>query len=113
MKIILKDIEIKAYHGIYDIEKREGNKFSVDIELDIDAKLSAQTDNIADTLNYEDIYRIVREEMALSVNLLENVVYRIEKKINKEFPTAKNIRVAVAKYNPFRDGHVGRVVVMN
>ncbi len=111
MKIRLNNIQLKAYHGIYSKERTEGNTFSVSVEFDIDANRPAATDKIEDTVNYEDIYRIVREEMAIPSNLLENVVDRIYGKIKEAFGTVANLKVSVAKHNPFGDGNVDMVVV--
>lgn len=111
MKIRLNNIQLKAYHGIYPKERTEGNTFSVSVEFDIDANRPAATDKIEDTVNYEDIYRIVREEMAIPSNLLENVVDRIYGKIKEAFGTVANLKVSVAKHNPFGDGNVDMVVV--
>lgn len=111
MRIRLDNIQLKAYHGIYDVEREQGNSFSIDVAFDFDGELSATSDNIDDTINYEEIYRIVRNEMAITANLLENVAQRIYSKIKERFDNIYNIYVAVSKYNPFRDGNVDRVMV--
>lgn len=111
MTIHLDNIRLKAYHGIYDHERQYGNNFSVDVSFDIDAERSAISDDIADTVNYETVYKIVKDEMSFAANLLENVAYRIHKSIKKEFPAIDRLRVAVSKYDPFADGNVDRVTV--
>lgn len=111
MRIRLENIRLKAYHGIYPEERSQGNTFTVGVEFDIDARCSASTDNIEDTVNYEDIYAIVRHEMDIPANLLENVVNRIFRSIKNAFPTVDNLKVSVAKHNPFGDGNVEMVVV--
>lgn len=111
MRIRLDNIQLKAYHGIYDVERKQGNRFSVDVSFDFDGKQSATSDNIDDTVNYEAIYGIVRDEMAIAANLLENVAQRIYTKIKERFCNIDNLYVAVSKYNPFRDGNVDRVTI--
>lgn len=111
MRIQLNNIRLKSYHGIYERERIEGNLFSVDVAFDLDARKAAISDNIGDTVNYEDIYAIVRHEMDITANLLENVAQRICKKIEDSFDNIDNIHVAVSKYNPFGDGNVEKVTV--
>ena len=111
MRIRLDNIRLKAYHGIYDVEREQGNCFSVDVAFDFDGKLSAASDNINDTINYEVIYSIVRNEMAIVANLLENVAQRIYAKIKERFCNIDNLCVSVSKYNPFRDDNIERVTV--
>ena len=54
-KIALEGMEFFAYHGLYELERKEGNQFRVDIEIETDFTKGALSDEISGTLNYEDI----------------------------------------------------------
>ena len=112
MRINLRNINLKAYHGVYEIEKKEGNDFVVNISFDADLNRASMSDNLKDTINYERIYAIVRDDMSLVSDLLENVVSRIADNILLEFPQIKLLRVSLSKPNPFRDGVVEAVEVV-
>lgn len=111
MKINLKNIAIRANHGVYDFEKAEGNDFRVNVSFEADLSLSATTDQLSHTINYEEIYAIVKQEMSHTADLLESLVERIYQHILQKFPQISWLRVAVEKPNPFRDGNVEAVVV--
>lgn len=97
--IALEEIEIRGFHGVNDFEKREGNRFWVDVRVETLGPLP-DTDLIEDTLDYGNIYRIVEECFDGSVNLLETLVLRIGAKILTENPEAGTVTVRVSKLNP-------------
>lgn len=104
-------MEFYAFHGVYDEEKAEGNRFSVDVEFDADLNKAANSDDINDTLNYEIIYNFIADEMKIPSNLLENVVERVFYSIKSNFIEIKSLKVRVTKHNPPLDGKVQRVSV--
>lgn len=96
----LTGMEFKAFHGCLESERTEGNRFGVDVEYDYDLSAAAMSDDIADAVDYSMIYDIVRREMEIPSNLLENVAYRISVAVRKTFPSITSGRVTVTKYNP-------------
>jgi dihydroneopterin aldolase len=109
--IRLENMEFRAFHGIYPDEKKNGNTFSVDLELSANLQRAADTDNIDDTINYELIYSIIQQEMYITSNLLENVANRIYKSIKEHFPEISTLKVKVIKQNPPLNGKVHKVSV--
>ena len=105
-------MEFHAFHGIYPDEKKNGNKFSVDLEFKADLQRAAKTDDIDDTINYELIYNIIQQEMNIASNLLENVANRIYKAVKEHFPKILTLKVKVTKYNPPLNGKVQKVSVL-
>ena len=67
---------------------------------------AAQSDDLKDTVNYGEIYRIVKDEMSQPSDLLEHVAGRIIKAIAAEFPEFTNFSIRVSKRNPPVEGHV-------
>lgn len=102
--IELEGMEFKAYHGCLEHEKVRGNLFIVDFRGDLDLSAAAESDNLADTLDYGDIFSIVAEEMSVPSELLENVAGRIVKSIEKRFPQLISFSVRVSKRRPPVDG---------
>lgn len=100
-KIALKGIKFDAFHGVYEEERVKGNAFEVDVTVTTDFSPDALTDdNLVGTLDYEDIYRCVSEEMDTSSYLLEHVAYRIAKRLMKEFFQIEDVEIKVSKFNP-------------
>lgn len=96
----LNGMEFHAYHGCLESERRDGNRFRVDVEYDYDMTEAAKSDNLDYAVNYADIYNIVKEQMAVPSNLLENVAYRITEAVKRSFPKITSMTVTVTKFNP-------------
>lgn len=110
MTIRLQDIEMQAFHGVLPEEKKQGNVFRVNVSLQTPDTAGTKTDLIDDTINYQILYDIVRQEMAVPSNLLEHVAGRIRDAILRAFPNCK-LTVAVSKKNPPLGGHVAWATV--
>ncbi|MFN9862865.1 MAG: dihydroneopterin aldolase, partial [Bacteroidota bacterium] len=72
-KVVLEGLEFHAYHGVYPHERSSGNKFQVDISVETVFSDSAFRDELEGTINYEDLYAIVKAEMEKPSKLLEYV----------------------------------------
>ncbi len=102
----LDNMQFYAYHGCLEQERREGNDFSVDIAFDYDMERAARTDDLVHAVNYAQVYDIVKEQMAIPSNLLENVAWRIREAVLSAFPALTYLSVRVTKYNPPVEGRV-------
>lgn len=51
-RIELRGLTVRANHGVFDHERRDGQDFVVDITVWIDLKSAAASDDLADTLDY-------------------------------------------------------------
>lgn len=98
--IALEGMEFFAYHGFYEEERKVGNRFIVDLAVTLDLTQPAQTDKLSQTVNYEVLYNIVKEEMEIQSHLLENMAGRIVDKIYHKYPHIESITVSIAKQNP-------------
>ncbi len=110
-KIYVEGIKIYAYHGCFKEEALVGTNFLLDVELDVDLKKSALSDNINDTVNYQAVFQVVKNQMAIPSNLLEHVSNRIVDALFLEFPAIKKIKLKIAKLNVPLGGHVNSVAV--
>jgi dihydroneopterin aldolase len=112
MQIILENIEFFAYHGYYDEEQKIGNKYTVDICVEADLSKAAQSDKLADTINYEKLYQVVAEEIAKPTRLLEHIAQRIINSTFQKFGQVDSIKVCIAKHNPPVGGVCGKAKVI-
>ncbi len=106
-KIELCGMKFFAHHGCFHEEKVIGNYFTVDFAVWTDTSAAALSDDLDDTLNYQLIYDIVKEEMAVPSNLLEHVAGRILRRVRVAFPDVEKATVTISKLNPPLGGEVG------
>ena len=98
--VSLEGMAFFARHGFYEEERKLGNRYEVDIAVETPLENAALHDELADTVNYEGLYRIVREEMEKPSKLLEHVAGRILERICREFPAIHAVEVSISKFNP-------------
>ncbi|MCL7752730.1 dihydroneopterin aldolase [Polaribacter sp. Z022] len=110
--IQVNNIRLFTNHGCLDEEAKIGSEYRVDVEVKADLKKSAKSDKLADTVDYVHLNHIVKEEMAIRSELLEEVAQRILDRFFKEIPMIKKAKVAVAKINPPIGGNVAEVVII-
>ena len=99
-RVILEGLEFHAYHGIYPHERSSGNKFEVDVSVVTEIHDSAFQDDLSGTINYEDLYDVVKTEMGKPSKLLERVGHSIAGKILVAFPEAISVEISISKFNP-------------
>lgn len=104
--IALKNMHFYAYHGVLEQEKRMGNDFLVNVNFSADVSKSFQSDEVEDTINYAEIYELIKAEMAIPSQLLEHVAGRIFFGIKNLFPQIEALEVRLAKMNPPVSGEV-------
>lgn len=98
--ILLKEIRCYAYHGVAPQENLIGNEYIIDLKLKVDISKAAQTDKVADTVNYAEVHQVIMAEMAVPSKLLEHVGGRIVEKLFQQFPTLEEIELHLSKRNP-------------
>lgn len=104
--IELEGMEFKAYHGVLQSEKDNGNLFIVDFRGEVDMTRAVETDRIEDALDYSLIYNAVVKEMKTHSDLLEHIAGRIVKSIAAECPQLVSFSVRVSKRRPPVEGSV-------
>ncbi|MDD5793819.1 2-amino-4-hydroxy-6-hydroxymethyldihydropteridine diphosphokinase [Clostridium sp. HCP1S3_B4] len=106
-KIIVKDLEIFANHGVFKEEKVLGQKFVVDLELETDIKEAAAYDDLNKTINYGalslEVEKLLKEK---SYDLIETAADKVCKYILITYPSVKKCSVTLKK--PFAP--IGRSV---
>ncbi|MEA3479504.1 MAG: dihydroneopterin aldolase [Bacteroidota bacterium] len=109
--IALEQMEFYAYHGCFDEERIIGTWFLVDLYLETDTTEAEQSDNLETTVNYQEVYLLVRAEMAIKSSIIEHVAHRILKKIKEKYPMVSNARIKLRKMNPPLGGKLESVSV--
>lgn len=81
-KIVLRDMVFYGYHGVFEAEREIGQRFEVDVELHLDLRSAGRSDDLDSTVNYVDVYTVVKEiveerEFDLVESLAEAVAQEI------------------------------------
>lgn len=98
--IFLDSLRFFARHGVGEQETVVGNEFIIDLRLKVDIRHAMQTDDVADTVSYADVYTAVKEEMDIPSRLLEHVSGRIVRRLFRDFLQIEEITLKLAKRNP-------------
>ena len=98
--IFLRNVRFYAFHGVMPQEQKVGGEFLVDLQVGYPIEAAMQSDEVTDTLNYAELYELVKTEMSIPSQLLEHVAGRIVKSINERFPKVSSIDLKITKKNP-------------
>lgn len=97
-QIRIENLEVFCHHGVYKEENVLGQKFLVDAVLFLRTRKAGKTDELADSVSYGDVCRLITSEMKKQNDkLLERVAERLAQKILLEFPMVEKVSVEVKK----------------
>jgi len=97
-KLILSGMQFFGRHGVFAEEKAMGQKFIIDLEINLDLKKAGTTDEIAHTPNYADIYSRVKNIVTQKTfNLIEALAEAIAQDILSHYRVDQ---VTVKVYKP-------------
>ena len=99
-KISLEQMEFYAYHGCFKEEQIIGPDFLVDLFLETDTETAEKSDDLADTVNYQEVYLLVKKEMEIKSKLLEHVGRRILHAVKNQYPLVHGAEIKISKMNP-------------
>lgn len=98
--ICLRGLRFHAYHGVMAQERRVGNDYEVDVRLHVDVEKAMVSDDVADTVNYAEVFQVVRRQMARPGALLEHVAGRIAQALLDQWPQVADVTIVLTKRNP-------------
>lgn len=97
-KIVIKDLEIFAYHGVLPEEKRQGQTFIVTVELFLDLHDAGASDDLSETINYADVCDTISRAMTEEkYNLIEAAAESMAGTILLEYEKVKTVHVILCK----------------
>ena len=71
-------IECWGHHGVFEHEKRDGQRFVIDLTLGVDTRPAAGSDDLRDTVDYGSLVDEVARAVARDpVDLIETLAERI------------------------------------
>lgn len=96
--ILLEGLRFFGYHGIYPEERTLGQRFLVDVAVELDLRDAGAHDELDETVNYQALYTVVRAVVeGEPMMLIEAVADRAARLILESFPAITAVEVTVRK----------------
>lgn len=98
--ILLQGLRFHAYIGVGEQERQVGNDYVLDLRLGYPFADAMLSDEVADTLNYAEVFGAVSEIMQKPAKLLETAAGTIAQELFRRFPKTESIDLKLVKLNP-------------
>ena len=97
-KVIIKNLKVFSYHGVFDSEKREGQFFYVTAELFFDMRKAGLSDNLRDTLNYDEAAHLIYDVMTgEKYDLIEAAAENVAASLLLKFDILQKVKIRIDK----------------
>ena len=97
-RIVVAGMVFLARHGVNDWEKREEQRFEVDVELALDTRAAAAGDDLAKTVDYRGVYEIVQRVMdSTELELIESLAEAVARDVLAVNAAVEEVLVRVRK----------------
>ena len=98
-RICLTEIAMVGHHGYHRAEKELGQRFEIDVEMFVDISRAAESDELDDAVDYEQVYRLVEKVVGNErYSLLEALVADVADSIWEDFDI-EGLTVRIRKPN--------------
>jgi len=96
--ISIEGMEFYGYHGIFPEEKKLGQKFVIDLVMELDLMEAGKSDRLEDSINYPTVISLVEEIVcSRKYNMLEALAENIADEILTQFDIVQKAKVRVKK----------------
>ncbi|MEJ8574348.1 dihydroneopterin aldolase [Microbaculum marinum] len=97
-RIFLRGIVLFGHHGVFEEEKRLGQRFELDLDCRLDLSRAGRTDSVRDTADYGAIYETVRTVVEdMRFKLIEALAEEIARRLLAGFEAIQGVRVEIRK----------------
>lgn len=98
--IKIVQLEVFAFHGCKEQEKRDGQKFYIDADLYTDIRTPGISDDLNDTMNYATVCQFIDKFMKENrFNLIEAAAEQTVRALLQEFPKVRGVDFTIYKPN--------------
>ena len=96
LTIAVTNLHFFAHHGLYEEELLTGNEFVVNVYVSYEPAVNLIT-HLRDTINYAELYALIREEMQKNRKLLETLAMELAELIHQRFPAVLKADIEITK----------------
>jgi dihydroneopterin aldolase len=111
--ITINNIRLYAFHGCLEEEAIIGGNYIVDVKIYTDFSVAAKNDDLSGTVDYCEVFEIVKREMKIRSRLIEHAAHRISLALKKEIRGIDKVKIRLTKIAPPVNGNVGSVSVVS
>lgn len=98
--IFISGLKFHAPVGVLEQEKVVGNDIIVDLRIGYPFSEALQNDNLDNTLNYAEVYNLIKKDVHTPVSLLERLAGKIASDLQKTYPKITSLDIRITKKNP-------------
>ncbi|SDN84641.1 dihydroneopterin aldolase [Bacillus sp. OK048] len=111
-RIFVNQMEFYGYHGVFPEENKLGQRFIVDLMVQVDLKKAGETDELEYSVNYGELFLVCKEIVeGKPFKLIEAVAEKIATTVLEHFPLVLEATIKVIKPDPPIPGHYQSVAV--
>ncbi len=111
-KMIISRMEYYGRHGVFEEERRLGQRFYIGLELEMDLSAAGLADDLEKSVNYAEVHETVKSVVeGESVQLIEALAERIASAVLGTYTRVDAATVRVTKPHPPFDIHFEGVTV--
>jgi dihydroneopterin aldolase len=110
VSIELQNIRLQAFHGIYEGESKTGSTYEISIKVSFEEGKNEFSD-IRDTINYAELFSIVKQRMQVATPLLEKVADGIIRRIKHQYPHTREVSLSIYKLQAPIENFEGKIGV--
>ncbi len=111
-KIHLRKMGFYGYHGVFPEETKLGQRFAVDLTVEVDLSAASKSDRLEDSINYAELYQICKDVVeGEPLKLVEAVAEKIASAVLSNYNAVAVCHVTVIKPDPPIQGHYESVAV--
>lgn len=97
-QIIIKNLELFAYHGVHEFEKLNGQRFVFDVIVTLSNAVKCESDDINEVLSYSNVIKTIKNTViSKSYNLIETLGYKIAENLFSSFDQIETLDITVKK----------------
>ncbi|BEU87135.1 hypothetical protein TAMA11512_05990 [Selenomonas sp. TAMA-11512] len=97
-KVSIRNMIFYGFQGIYEYEREQGSKLSVDVEMITKDDVASNTDNPDDTVSYAVLYPIIKDAVEESkCNLLAYMAGQVGDEILRSTDRISEVTVRIRK----------------
>lgn len=97
-QIIVEDLQVYAYHGVYPQENEKGQNFYVSAALDTDTRAAGMADELELSTNYGDVCRFLHRFLTEhTYKLIETAAEKVSEALLLQFPLVRRVTLELKK----------------
>ena len=103
----LHKVILYGFHGLYEEERKLANTFELNIDVSYN-DTSSSFEKISDTVDYETIFKLAKQEIDQPTLLLEKICQNLIHAIKDRYSFVKKIAITIEKVHAPIENFQGR-----